>query len=301
MSCSSISTSLPNSLSNDFIKITITPPKQVQFSKHIRHLRLFCHHQPTKSNLHYQYALYPLNYLPQSPKLINRLLNHHKSHSIDYYVNQSIQQHALNLNLPRNALKINPNVSLVKLENCLMRDTGILEFNVHVSNLQFHKSVIIRYSTTNWMNYKEITCVYKKSSILNNEYYYGVDEFSAMLDSHKLTHSNESNENELLESNLLHVSNALPIHHVEMQFCIKYQLNDTVIWDNNNNKNYTCSVHLKPVELMDLIETDSEMSSTTSYSKNSRNSKRSHYSQVSQVSSHSFSAGKLKRQIKAIN
>ena len=189
--------------------------KKVQFSKHIRKMRLYCQNTPTKSQMQHHYALYPLNYLPCSPRLITNQLNYIRGSEV---------------------------TEIIKLENVFMRDTGIIDFTLHVSNLCYSKSVFIRYSIDNWKSHNDIECFYKKSSIASTEFYYGVDEFSAMLDSHKVNTSDNS----------------------QLEFALCYRFDHNIIWNNNNGKNYAMEVQIKSIELQDTVETDSEFSDTQS-------------------------------------
>eukprot|EP00835_Amoeboradix_gromovi_P006112 NODE_663_length_5420_cov_0.347679.p2 type:complete len:279 gc:universal NODE_663_length_5420_cov_0.347679:4963-4127(-) len=189
--------------------------KKVQFNKHIREMRLYCKNMPAKSRLTVNYALYPLNYLPCSPRLITRQLNYIRSCTLFG--------------------------DMIRLENVFMRDTGIIDFTLHVSNICFSKTVYIRYSVDNWKTHHEISCFYKKSSIPSTDIYFGVDEFSAMLDSHKL----------MLKENQ---------DYSQMEFAICYQYDNKVLWNNNNSKNYSMAVYIKTAELQDVLETDSEYS-----------------------------------------
>ena len=174
---------------------------------------------PAKSRQQYSYALYPLNYLPCSPRLITKHLNYSRA-----------------------ALA----TDLIKLENVFMRDTGIIDFTLHVTNICFQKNIFIRYSIDNWDSFVDVQCFFKKASIPSSDYYYGVDEFSAMLDSHKLMKDQQD--------------------YSHMEFAICYKYNNSTLWNNNNSKNYNMTVHVKATDLVDVLESDSEYSDNKSES-----------------------------------
>src|SRR6478735_12092023 len=108
--------------------------KKVQFSRQIRKMRLYCHNMPTKSRQQFSYALHPLNYLPSSPRLITKQLNYSRA---------------------------TPVTEMIKLENVFMRDTGIIDFTLHVSNICYSKKIFLRYSIDGWKTFADIECFYK--------------------------------------------------------------------------------------------------------------------------------------------
>jgi hypothetical protein len=174
---------------------------------------------PTKCRQQFSYALHPLNYLPSSPRLITKQLNYSRA---------------------------TPVTEMIKLENVFMRDTGIIDFTLHVSNICYSKKIFLRYSIDGWKTFADIECFYKKASIPSTDYFYGVDEFSAMLDSHKLMKEQQD--------------------YSQMEFAICYQYDHNTVWNNNGGMNYTMAVHVKATDLEDVLESDSEYSDNKSES-----------------------------------
>lgn len=98
----------------------------------------------------------------------------------------------------------------VCLENCLLQERS-LTGTIKVRNIGFEKSVRLRATFDSWASFKEIDCLF-----MNNVYgCQDTDTFSFVLELHPCV---------------------LPPHQVE--FCICYNVQNQIFWDNNDGKNY---------------------------------------------------------------
>lgn len=101
-------------------------------------------------------------------------------------------------------------VRKVCLENAYMVDASSIKGTVRVQNIAFHKRVVLRYTTTEWMRSADVETEYLKGSC---------DGFSD-----KFNFS-------------LNVSPPLGVGQ-RLQFCLRYHANEDEHWDSNDGKNY---------------------------------------------------------------
>ncbi|XP_015178159.1 PREDICTED: MATH and LRR domain-containing protein PFE0570w isoform X2 [Polistes dominula] len=99
----------------------------------------------------------------------------------------------------------------VCLENVLVQDPISLSIQgtVRVLNLDFHKSVHIRYTLNSWKNYSDLQATYISNSCDGFS-----DKFSFVLYCHTLTIGQR------------------------LEFAVRFQCKGTQFWDNNDGKNY---------------------------------------------------------------
>ncbi|ORX52135.1 hypothetical protein BCR36DRAFT_324835 [Piromyces finnis] len=119
--------------------------------------------------------------------------------------------------------------NIMGLESIELVDGSILKGTIQVKNLAYHKSVVIRYTLDNWNTTKEAPAVYT-SAVTNGTAFYsdvGLDLFTFTID---MTSQFNAFNNSLVP----HFAD----HPIVMSFAIKYEVNHTTHWDNNNSNNF---------------------------------------------------------------
>jgi len=97
----------------------------------------------------------------------------------------------------------------VCLENAYLGDSMSINGTVRVLNIEFHKSVHVRYTLDNWENFADLQATYAVGSS---------DGFSDKF-------------NFVLYANTLDVGQRL-------EFAVRYMTGSDIYWDNNNGANY---------------------------------------------------------------
>ncbi|KAJ8949015.1 hypothetical protein NQ318_005189 [Aromia moschata] len=103
----------------------------------------------------------------------------------------------------------------VSLENVIIKESeDVIMGTVKVSNISFHKEVIVRSSTSDWKMYEDTFCVYVPNNLVSNvgPAYVLYDTFSFKM--------------------------SLPPRAKKIEFCVCFRCDGKVYWDNNNEKNY---------------------------------------------------------------
>ncbi|KAM4636388.1 protein phosphatase 1 regulatory subunit 3C-like [Discoglossus pictus] len=100
--------------------------------------------------------------------------------------------------------------NLVCLENCSLQERSIAG-TVKVKNLSYEKVVKVRMTFDTWKTFTDVNCIYMNNLYGGNE----SDTFSFVLD----------------------VPPNIPKHE-RMEFCVSYETNGQVFWDNNEGQNY---------------------------------------------------------------
>lgn len=83
---------------------------------------------------------------------------------------------------------------------------------IKVSNLSFHKEVIVRSSSDKWNTHEDAFCIYVPNAATNSGAYVLYDTFSFKL--------------------------ALPPKSKQLEFCVCFRCDGKEYWDNNNGANY---------------------------------------------------------------
>ncbi|KAM4703705.1 protein phosphatase 1 regulatory subunit 3C [Rhinophrynus dorsalis] len=101
--------------------------------------------------------------------------------------------------------------NFVSLENCSLQERSIAG-TIKVKNLSFKKTVKVRITFNTWKSFIDVDCVYM------NNVYGGTDSdtFSFVID---------------LPPNIP--------NHEKIEFCISYETDNQVFWDNNDGRNYS--------------------------------------------------------------
>lgn len=104
----------------------------------------------------------------------------------------------------------------VSLENVIVKESEArITGTVKVRNLAFHKMVMIRYTTSNWLAHDDVYADYVPSVATATGMSYDLyDTFTFVL---PLPSSSQADK---------------------LEFCVCYKCNETEYWDNNNNQNY---------------------------------------------------------------
>jgi protein phosphatase 1 regulatory subunit 3A/B/C/D/E len=102
--------------------------------------------------------------------------------------------------------------SKILLENAHMSDSKNVKCVVRVVNLDFHKQVIARYTTDEWVTTTDVSGAYLPGSCDGFS-----DKFSIVIDA----------------------SNIIGSAGKKVHFCLKYQCGSNEYWDSNLGKNYT--------------------------------------------------------------
>ncbi|KAJ8966069.1 hypothetical protein NQ314_003753 [Rhamnusium bicolor] len=106
-------------------------------------------------------------------------------------------------------------IDKVSLENVIIKDSeDIILGTIKVSNISFHKEVIVRSTTNTWKTYEDAFCVYVPNNLASNvsPAYVLYDTFSFKI--------------------------PLPPKSNKIEFCVCFRCDGTEYWDNNQGKNY---------------------------------------------------------------
>ncbi|XP_048205521.1 protein phosphatase 1 regulatory subunit 3C-like [Perognathus longimembris pacificus] len=100
--------------------------------------------------------------------------------------------------------------NFVCLENCSLQERTV-SGTIKVKNVIFEKRVQVRITFDSWRSYRDVDCVYMKNEYGSSD----SDTFSFTIDLPSVIPTEEKTE-----------------------FCISYQANGQVFWDNNEGQNY---------------------------------------------------------------
>ena len=101
----------------------------------------------------------------------------------------------------------------VSLENVIVREAEqCLVGTVKVKNLAYDKEVIVRASSDSWITHEDVYCTYVEKPCAAQAALVLYDTFRFRL--------------------------TLPVKFDIIEFCVRYKVNNTEYWDNNDGKNY---------------------------------------------------------------
>ncbi|CAH1175683.1 unnamed protein product [Phaedon cochleariae] len=111
----------------------------------------------------------------------------------------------------------------VSLENVIVKEAdSVIMGTVKVSNLSFHKQVVVRSSLNGWKSYEDAFCVYVPNNIASNVSVL-YDTFSFKI--------------------------PLPSKSKMLEFCVCFRCDGKEYWDNNHQKNYVLVKKAAPAAL----------------------------------------------------
>ena len=108
----------------------------------------------------------------------------------------------------------------VMLENCVINDQSLtITGTIRVANIHFHKQVLVRYSTNNWLTFNDVNAGYVHNS---NDGPTDRFSFSISVPQYFSTGS-------------------------RLEFCIQYTSGGTVFWDSNYGSNYVVECYARAI------------------------------------------------------
>lgn len=139
---------------------------------------------------------------------------------------------------------------------------------IYVNNLNFEKSIEIKFTFTNWRDIHYITANFNKS--ITNE----IDEFNFTINLSSFKYFLKLENLICTNTN----SNLPTFSPLKIQFCCRYDVNNETYYDNNNYKNYELSIMVETKNFNPIHMTKKKYHLKDNKIKNIKESKKSFYS-----------------------